>query len=102
LEIIKLKPIYGNDCGTPGVHKIHWCLTFLCKAQGEIQTGEKGRVLWVPWNRLIHDENKKLNSFGAYNLAVQVALSGNISDEWRSNIPLDPTRVFKWPGRSQG
>jgi 8-oxo-dGTP pyrophosphatase MutT (NUDIX family) len=96
LEVTQLRPIYGADCGNPGVHIVHWCQTFLCKAKGAIQTGEKGRVLWVPFGRLVCDENNKYNSFGSYNLAVMAkcTLLGPIGD-WFSDIELDESRVLR-------
>ena len=74
LDIIDVLPVFGDACGTPGVHHVHWCMAFLCKATGTLKRMEKGRVVWVPTQRLITKPDGTFNSFGEYNSQVQRAI----------------------------
>lgn len=74
LDIIDVLPVFGDACGTPGVHHVHWCMAFLCKATGTLKRMEKGRVIWVPTQRLITKPDGTFNSFGEYNSQVQRAI----------------------------
>lgn len=93
LDVLEVVPVYGDYCGTPGIHKVHWCLTFLCRVSGEIQTSEKGKVAWMPMKRLHRDNKGKLQSFGEYNEAVSKAPFW-VAPEWRTSIPLDVGMVI--------
>lgn len=75
LDVIEAMPVFADACGTPGVHHVHWCITFLCKATGTLKRMEKGRVVWVPPQRLITKPDGSFNSFGEYNANVQKALA---------------------------
>ena len=70
LKVMDCMAIYGASCGTPGVHNVHWNLTFLCRAEGVVGSTEKGVVGWVTPTRLVMSETGKLNSFGFYNSEV--------------------------------
>lgn len=97
LDIIEAVPVFAAPCGTPGIHHVHWCMTFLCKATGELRRMEKGRVLWTTPERLIKKPDGSFNSFGEYNGAVQKALSTMSKGElswFRNSIPLNPEFVL--------
>lgn len=100
LIVVRSRPVYGAPCGTEGVHVVHWNQTFLCRAEGEIRTTEKGRVVWIPLGRLITDKHGKYNSFGHYNMEMiaRCTTMGPIfSSDWMTRIPLDPALVEKDP-----
>lgn len=42
LTVTALEPVYGGYCGTPGVHTVHWTMTYLCRVAGAISTLEAG------------------------------------------------------------
>jgi 8-oxo-dGTP pyrophosphatase MutT (NUDIX family) len=97
LDVLETRPIFGDACGTPGIHNVHWCMTFLCKVAGKPKRMEKGLVLWVPPERLITKPDGTFNSFGQYNAAVQDALNslGSTEIDWFKNkIELDPDYVL--------
>lgn len=97
LDVIKYMPVFGDYCGTPGIHHVHWCLTFICKVKGEINTSEKGRVMWVSPERLIQDGNGKSQSFGSYNACAMQEIA-NVTDpvEFVNTIPLVYSRVLSF------
>lgn len=93
LDITDALPVFADACGTPGVHNVHWCMAFLCKATGTLKRMEKGLVLWVPPQRLITRPDGTFNSFGEYNSNVQKALQTMEPRElnwFKSSINLDP------------
>jgi ADP-ribose pyrophosphatase YjhB (NUDIX family) len=93
LDITEFLPVFGDACGTPGIHNVHWCLTFLCKATGTLRRMEKGLVLWVPPQRLVTKPDGSFNSFGEYNSHVLDAIKAIDSrelDSFKSSIPLEP------------
>jgi len=101
-DVIKLRsiPFFADACGTPGIHHVHWCETFLCKVQGTLGTTEKGRVVWIPPWRLIRNEAGNYNSFGTYNrdmLERFEALRMNVP-EFHSNVEIKESQVlrFSW------
>ena len=97
LDITDLLPVFGDACGTEGIHHVHWCLTFLCKASGTPRRMEKGKVLWVPPQRLITKPDGTFNSFGTYNAKVQKALETLSQRElswFKSSITLQPEFVL--------
>lgn len=96
VQVNKLVPFFGDYCGTPGIHHVHWCLTFICQATGEIHTTEKGRVVWVPPARIVRDDNGKLNSFSNYNYDMFEALnkSGINPKEFYSKITVPCPKPF--------
>lgn len=96
LQVIKMKPIFGARCGTEGVHRVHWNLTFLCKVEGYIHTKEKGKVAWVPTGRLLVDEWGKPQAFAQYNRKLfQRIKDGNISlDGYISQISFTADTVL--------
>lgn len=105
LTVVKMKPIYGARCGTEGLHHVHWNLVFLCKVEGRIHTTEKGKVAWIPPNRLVVDEETgKMQSFGDYNRAVfQRIKDENISlDGYISDIPLEEGRILEMSCKNPG
>lgn len=98
--VVKMKPIYGARCGTEGLHHVHWNLAFLCKVEGLIYTKEKGRVLWIPPNRLVVDEfTGKPQAFGDYNRAMfkRIRDENICLDEYISHVELDPKHVLYGP-----
>lgn len=98
-QVNRLLPFFGEYCGTPGVHKIHWCLTFLCEVTGKINTTEQGRVVWIPPQRLIHDEHGKMNSFGIYNEQMFAALkrAGLPVERYRSHVEIPEENLLRVP-----
>ena len=97
LTVVKMIPIFGDYCGKPEKNVVHWNLTFLCEAMGEIKTTEKGRVVWVPFERLIKDKNGKYNSFGEYNKELlkkfsQITFQMDVS-EYLSDIEVEEGKV---------
>jgi ADP-ribose pyrophosphatase YjhB (NUDIX family) len=97
LDIIETLPLFADACGTPGIHHVHWCITFLCKVTGEAKRMEKGRVLWVPPKRLIARRDGTFNSFGQYNANVQKALDSLNSSEvswFKNSVPLKPEIIL--------
>lgn len=97
LDVVALMPLYAAPCGTPGVHHVHWCKTFLCKVQGTAKRMEKGKVLWVLPRRLVTKPDGTFNSFGEYNSEVQNALKeiSEIELAWfRSSVSLDPEFIL--------
>lgn len=93
LDIVDTMPVFADACGTPGIHHVHWCMAFLCKATGTLKRMEKGRVLWVPPHRLITKPDGSFNSFGEYNSCVQKALQTIDSREldwFKSSVALEP------------
>ncbi len=40
LLVTAMEPVYGAYCGTEGIHKVHWTMTYLCRVSGEINTKE--------------------------------------------------------------
>lgn len=96
LTIIKMAPIFGAYCGRPERNIVHWNLTFLCQVLGTINTSEKGRVVWVPFWRLIKNKNGFYNSFGEYNEELCkkfTTLSSIDVMDHISDIELDETKV---------
>lgn len=92
LDITDVLPVFDDVCGTLGIHHVHWCMTFLCKAKGTLKRMEKGRVVWVPPQRLITRPDGSFNSFGQYNLQVQKAIETiepRLLDSFKSSIPLE-------------
>jgi 8-oxo-dGTP pyrophosphatase MutT (NUDIX family) len=63
-------PLLCDPCGTPGIHHVHQCMTFVCKAEGELRQMEAGRVVWVPPQRIVERPDGTLNSFSEYNQRV--------------------------------
>ena len=93
LDITDVLPVFGHACGTPGVHNVHWCMAFLCKATGTLKRMEKGLVLWVPPQRLITKPDGTFNSFGEYNSCVQKAIQTIEPRElnwFKSSVELKP------------
>lgn len=92
LDVVDLFPIYGAACGTPGIHHVHWCLTYICKVTGTVKRMEKGKVVWVPPERLITKATGEYNSFGLYNHEVQKAVQayGSTVREYYSTITINP------------
>lgn len=93
VDVTDVLPVFGDSCGTPGVHNVHWCMAFLCKATGTVRRMEKGRVLWVPPQRLVTKPDGTFNSFGEYNSQVQRAINTINTRElnsFKSSIVLEP------------
>ena len=70
LVITKLQLLFEDYYGNPDLHTVHWNQTFICVAQGTIQTSEKGKVAWVPWMSLFLKPDGLPCSFGDYNRKV--------------------------------
>lgn len=97
LTVVKYMPIFGAYCGRPEKNVVHWNMTYLCEAVGTLGTAEKGRLVWVPFERLIKDKTGKYNSFGEYNEELvkkfsQLTLQMDVS-EYLSDIELDESKV---------
>lgn len=94
LEIVEAIPLFGDYCGNPGIHHVHWCLTFICRARGTLKAMEKGRVVLVPPWRLVVNEWGKLNSFGLYN--QQVLTTDPQMDARKFASPISATPEQFW------
>lgn len=70
MDITETTFLFEDACGTPGVHNVHWCKTFICKAVGMPKSMEQGVVSWVEPSRLIKKPDGTYNSFGTYNQQV--------------------------------
>jgi 8-oxo-dGTP pyrophosphatase MutT (NUDIX family) len=75
MDITEVMFLFEDACGTPGIHNVHWCKTFICKAVGTPRSMEQGVVSWVEPSRLIKKPDGTYNSFGTYNQQVFDALN---------------------------
>lgn len=67
LNIWKAVPIFGDKCGLPERDIVHWNMVFLCYATGQINTQEKGKVIWTKPYRLIKDVDGNDCRFSQFN-----------------------------------
>jgi 8-oxo-dGTP pyrophosphatase MutT (NUDIX family) len=74
LLVTALEPVYGAYCGTEGVHKVHWTMTYLCRVSGEINTKEAGLPRWVNPNTIIANKGVPC-SFAEYNIEMFQSLT---------------------------
>lgn len=96
LTVIQLQPFFGMICTKVGSTKDYWNMHFICKAEGKVQTTEKGRVAWIKPERYISDKNGKRNSFSDYNekmLEVFCKTKYANNESWFSTVDIDPSLV---------
>lgn len=88
LNIWKLQPIFGDYCGTPQRDIVHWNMVFLCYASGQINTKEKGKVIWTKDYRIIKDVDGNSSRFSDYNQKLFDYLKDNNIERWLSDVTI--------------
>lgn len=96
LNIWKAKLVFGDYCGQPGRDIVHWNAVYMCYASGQINTKEKGKVVWTKhFDRIIEKQNGLPARFSEFNRKLKTHLEYTIGMGrlWKSDVIIHPEEV---------